>query len=56
MKYTVVIQDRVHEVEIVEEGGCRHILWDGKSVEVDWRFGQANPLRSLIVDGRPYEV
>jgi len=56
LKYGVVIHDRVHEVEIVEEGGCRRILWDGKPVDVDCPLERANPLNSMIIDGRPYEI
>ena len=56
MKYVVLIDDRLHEVEIVEEGGCERILWDGKPVEIDGQLDQTNPSRSLIIDGRPYEV
>ena len=56
MKYSVVIGDGVYVVEIRDEGGCRKILWEGKSVDVDYILDGGNPIASLIVDGHPYEA
>jgi len=56
LKYGVVIKDRIHEVEIKEEGDCLQILWDGKLMEVDYQLERTNPFNSMIINGRPYEI
>ena len=56
MKYSVLIQNRVYAVEILEEKGCRKVSWEGKPVEVNCDVNRMNPSFSIIVEGQPYEA
>jgi biotin carboxyl carrier protein len=56
MKYRVTVKNRVHMVEVREKEDCRRIFWDGKPMDVDFIQDRTNPVSSMIIEGRPYEV
>lgn len=56
VKYCVLIQGRVYTVEIREEGGRRQIFWEGKPLDVEGRIEQINPMTSMLLNGRPFEI
>ena len=56
MKYCVLIQGRVYTVEIREEGGGRQIFWEGMPLDVEGRIEQINPMTSILLNGKPFEM
>lgn len=56
MKYTVLVGEKICEVEFIEDGGKRRILWDGEPVEVDLGQGRPGAFTSLLIEGHPYEI
>lgn len=52
MKYITTIDGKEFVVEIIDE---RHVAVDGKILEVDFESVEAQPIFSLIVDGKSYE-
>jgi biotin carboxyl carrier protein len=53
MKYVTTIDDHEYTVEIVDE---RHVLVDGAQHEVDLESVGGQPVYSLLVGGRSFEV
>ena len=53
MKYITTIDGKEFLVEIIDD---RHVSIDGKIVEVDFESIESQPVFSLIVDGKSYEV
>jgi len=52
MLYVTTIGEREYMVEILDE---RHILLDGKPLEIDFEQIVDQPIYSLLVDGKSYE-
>lgn len=52
MKYITMIDDKEFVVEIVDE---KHVILDGKMLEVDFESINGQPVYSLIIDGKSYE-
>lgn len=52
MKYVTTIDGKEYIVEIIDD---RHVSLDGKIVELDFESIEAQPVFSLIVDGKSYE-
>ncbi|MEW6029511.1 MAG: biotin/lipoyl-containing protein [Chloroflexota bacterium] len=53
MKYVTTIEDKEHIVEVLDE---RHIVLDGKTLEVDFQTISGQPVFSLLVEGKSYEA
>ena len=53
MKYIATIDDKEYAVEILDEN---HIIFDDKTLEVDFESVSNQPVYSLIVDGKSYEA
>ncbi len=56
MKYSVLVEDSAHGVEIHEEGDTRTVYWDGKPVDLDCPLTLSNHKTSILLDGHPYEI
>lgn len=56
MKYSILVGDTVHLVEIREEGGSRALYWDGKPIDLQIPEKLSNHKTSILIDGRPYEI
>ncbi len=53
MKYITTIDDKVFEIEVVDE---RHIRIGDRLLEVDFESVSGQPVFSLILDGKSYEA
>ena len=53
MKYITTIDDKVFEIEVVDE---RHIRIGDRLVEVDFESVSGQPVFSMILDGKSYEA
>lgn len=52
MKYITSIDNKDFSVEIIDE---KHLIIDGKMLEVDFESVSGQPVYSLIIDGKSYE-
>ncbi len=55
-RYLVDNQDKRHEVVITEDGDGYRVVIDGESFTASVRDITGNPTRSLLIDGRSYEI
>ena len=53
MKYITTIGDKEYAIEFLDDN---HIIFDGKTLEVDFESVSNQPVYSLIVDGNSYEA
>ena len=56
MKYSVLIKDQIHEVEILEEKGCLKVCWDGERQDVDCLSVSANPSTTMLLNKCAFEI
>jgi biotin carboxyl carrier protein len=53
MKYVTNIESKDYSIEVLDE---RHIIFDGKPMEVDFQSVSGQPVYSLLVNGKSYEA
>jgi len=53
MKYITTIDEKDYSIEVLDE---KHIIFEGKTLEVDFESVSGQPVYSLIVDGKSYEA
>ena len=53
MKYITTVDEKEYVIEILDE---KHIVFEGRTLEVDFESVSGQPVYSLIVDGKSYEA
>lgn len=53
MKYITTIDDQQYTIEIIDS---RHVIFDGKPYEVDFKYVSGQPVFSLLVNDKSHEA
>jgi len=53
MKYITTVDGKEYEIEVLDD---RHIVLNGKTMQVDFESVSGQPVFSMIVDGKSYEA